>query len=185
MHDSHRDSLRDSFFFTRAVILPMPIWSAIMRTLNRRSEFSISRTGCTLSLVFDADGRPVRGSSFKPSRPSLKSLCHLQTAVCDTLSSLNIWRIIPNVSVPGFPSPTQNLMVQSFAAFWACTESLDRGSLKTRSSLNKRSQMTDAWRVLKVRRKKLFPIFFIQTLYIDQGYLVFNLAEFDWSVQIF
>lgn len=70
----------------------------------------------------------------------------------------------------------------SFAAFWACTELLDRFPLKTRSSLNKRWQATDAWRLLKVRlpatepaaceraatyshvRKNLFPIVFKQTL---------------------
>ena len=90
---------------------------------------------------------------------------------------------MPNVSVPDFPSPTQNLMPYgcSIAAFSAWTESLDWGPLKTRSILNKLSQPTEAWRVLKFRppileparceraatyshvREKLFPIFFIQS----------------------
>ena len=102
---------KSSVIMVCTVILSMPIRSAIMRTLNRPSEFSsISRTRCTLSSVLDVDGRPARGSSSTLSRPSLKSLCHLKTAVCDMLSSLNTWRIMSNVSVPDFSSPTQNLM---------------------------------------------------------------------------
>ena len=84
------------------VILSMPIRSTIMRTLNRRSEFSTLRTRCTLSSVLDVDSHPACGSSFTLSRPSLKSLCHLETAVCGMLPSLNTWRIMPNPN-PRFP----------------------------------------------------------------------------------
>ena len=93
--------------------------------LNRRSEFSTLRIRCTLSSVLDVGGRPARGWSSTFPRSSLKSLCHLKTAVWDELLSLNTWRMMPNVSVPDFPSPTQNLTAYR-CSIVRCIQSLHR-----------------------------------------------------------
>lgn len=79
-----------------------------------RSEFSTSHTRGTLLSVPDVKGRPAWNISSPLSHLSLKALCHLKTAACNVLSSLNTWQIILNVYLPNFYKTTQNLMAYRF-----------------------------------------------------------------------
>lgn len=91
-----------------------------------RSEFSTSHTRGTLLSVPDVKGRPAWNISSPLTHISLKALCHLKTAACNVLSSLNTWQIILNVYLPNFYKTTQNLMAYRFVGsiftnFQICT----------------------------------------------------------------
>jgi hypothetical protein len=74
------------------------------------SPLTISRTWWTFASFVDADGRPLRGSSSKLSRPSWKCLCELYTWELFVDLSLYAYCNIVNVSARDFCSKIKNLL---------------------------------------------------------------------------